>query len=425
MSIGNTTPSENTKQRFFLAPPLNTRKRKDPENTFLSFIDQIQGGLYGGAKLIRSEPRKTADTYFLIKTRATEVRSYKRNYSHVSVALYRTKKEGSTRKNIAYMNCSFLELDGATDSTIKNKRDILALIERNNLPKLSYVIETSKGHYHILWIYDNPLPWTEKNESYWISQQKRLIELFKRDGFNVDKMASLNPCQNLRNPSQLRPFNFKRNCKVERHSSYQKTSLRAIYKALNGTNIANPKRVQAGVKLRRYSRANKTFTLTHKELAINLGVSLRTEKREIKKAIANGDIKITARLGNNSEKTRTTQYESLIFIEQFPEVPLSSIKNNSLPIAGLLRDFKQKGTQVGRRQKTVFALGLEIKSRLGKRASLGAIRAELEGGARHCHFPEREFERTLKNIMKSAYTHPFSLAKLREWELIEETNRFH
>jgi len=418
--IENLKPNQHKTQGFPLPPPPSKpRKRKLPQNTFLSFLDQIQGGFYSSSKLVRNEPRTNRDIYFVVRTFKAEVRSNRRNYSHRSVALYRTKKEGSTRRNIEYITCSFLELDGSTDNKIKTQGDILTLVKKNNLPTASYTIETSKGHFHLIWDYNNPLPWNERNESYWASQQKRLIELFRRAGFNVDKGASMNPTQNLRNPSQLQPYSFKRKCKVEIHSSYQKTSLRAIYKALNGTNIANPKRVQAGVKLWRYSRANKTFTLTHKELAINLGVSLRTEKREVKKAIANGDIKIIARLGNNSEKTRTTQYESLIFIEQFPEVPLSSIKNNSLPAEDLLRDLKQKGTSVGRRNRSLFALGLLLKTQLGKRACIEAIRAELLGGSRLCHVPRKEFERTLKNVMKPVYTHPLGLAKMEEWGLLE------
>ena len=207
------------------------------------------------------------------------MRSNRRNYSHRNVSLFRTKKDGSTRANIAYMTCSFLELDGSTDGTIKTQGDVLTLIRENNIPTASYVIETSRGHFHLVWNYNNPLPWTEKNESYWKAQQKRLIQLFEQGGFLVDKGASMNPTQNLRNPSQLNAYNFKRRCKVEIHSTYSKTSLRAIYRALNGTNIPNPKRLRASIKLRRFLRANKTFTLTYQELADALGVSLRTVKR--------------------------------------------------------------------------------------------------------------------------------------------------
>ena len=417
--IGNITNTETKRQEFsFPPPPSYTRKRKAPQNTFRSYIDQLTDG-YGGAKLVRNEPRKTEDTYFLIKTRKTSVGSYRRNYSHKSVALFRTKKLGSTRANIEYLTCSFLELDGSTDGTIKNKDDVLTLARNNNLLEGLQITETSQGHFHITWDYSRPLPWATKNESYWTAQQKRLIQLFQKDGFNVDKGASLNPCQNLRNPSQLNPYNFKRRCKVHIYKSYRKTSLRAIYRALNATNIPNPKRLPASVKLRRYLRANQTFTLTHKELAINLGVSLRTEKREVKRAIANGDLRIVARTGNNSGQVRTTQYESLIFIEQFPEVPLSIFKDNSLGEANLLEKFKRLGTKKGRRQKTIFALGLFIKHRQGKRASVEVIRAELEGGAMRSNISIREFESTLRNVMKSRYEHSLSLSKLQDWGLLE------
>jgi len=424
--LENITNTETQKQGFPLAPPpLNTRNRKLPESCFRSYIDQIQNGFYSSSKLVKNEPRKTSDTYFLIKTRKTSVGSYRRNYSHRSVSLFRTKKEGSTRKNIEYMLCSFLEIDGANDNMIKTQGDVQALIFKNNLPEASYTIETSPGHFHILWIYSDPLPWSNKGESFWISQQKRLIELFKLSGFLVDSGASLNPTQNLRNPSQLNAFNFKRKCEVVIHTSYQKTSLRRLYRALNATSIPNPAPIPASTKLRRFLRANETFELTLSQLAENLGTSLRTVQTQVSRAVQNGDIQITARLGNNSEKTRTTQYKSLLFIEQFPEVQLSSIKNNSLPIGVLLRDFKQKGTSVGRRQKTLFALGLYLKARLGKQASIGAIRGELKGGAMRSHVPEKEFERTLRNIMKPEYNHPFSLAKLRGWDLIQEINHFH
>jgi len=391
----------------------------------LSVIDELADGLYGGSKLVKNSPQTNKDIYFVVRTSTTQVRSNRRNKTHRNVALFRTKKGGSTRSNIAFMTCSFVELDGANDSKIKTQGDVLTLIRENNLPEPSYVIETSRGHFHILWTYDNPLPWTEKMESYWASQQKRLIQLFEQGGFLVDKGASLNPCQNLRNPSQLHAYNYKRRCEVFIHKTFKKTSLRAIYKALNATNIPNPTPMKASVRLRQYERQNKTFTLTHKELAIDLNLSPRTIKREIKQAIQNGDLRIVARLGNNSEKTRTTHYESLLYVEKFPEVPCSINTSNSLQTKVLLRDFKLVGAKKGRRQKTLFALGLHLKCRLGKRAYVESIRDALKGGAMRCHVSEKEFERTLKNIMKPAYSHPLSLAKMRGWGLLEETNNFH
>jgi len=265
----------------------------------LSFIDETPDG-YGGSKLVRNTPRTHRDTYFVVRTFKAEVRSHRRNKTHRSVASYRTKKEGSTRKNISHMNCSFLELDGSTDNTLKTKEDIQTLLRKNGLPEYSHASETSPGNFHVLWDYSRPLPWSNKGESYWTAQQKRLIELFKRAGFLVDKMASLNPCQNLRNPSQLNAFNFKRGCKVFIHSTYKKTSLRAIYRALNGTNIPNPKRVQASVKLQRDLRQNKTFITTHKAYAKKHGVSERTMRTEIKRAIKNGDLQIVRKTGNLS-----------------------------------------------------------------------------------------------------------------------------
>lgn len=412
----NLTYTEDTKQGFQLPPPSKPRKRKDPENTFLSFLDQIEDGFYHASKLVRNSPRTNRDIYFVVRTMTTEVRSNRRNYSHRNVALFRTKKDGSTKANIEYMTCSFLELDGATNNTIKTQGDIFTLVREKNLPKPSYAIETSRGHFHVIWNYNEPLPWKKKNETYWTSQQKRLIQLFEQAGFLVDKGASLNPCQNLRNPSQLQPYNFKRRCKVEIHKTFNKTSLRAIYRALKGTSIPNPAPIPASVKLRRYLRANKTFTLTHKELAESIGTSLSTAERVVKRAIRNGDMFAVGKVGNNKRITRATRYRSGLYLEpQFSEPSLSSIKDNSLPIEGLLRDFKQKGTTVGQRQKTIFALGLHLKARLGKTACIEAIRGELLQGSRLCHVSERELERTLKNVMKPVYRFPLSLSKLQAW----------
>lgn len=336
------------------------------------------------------------------------------------MALYRTKKDGSTRANIEFITCSFLELDGSTDSTIKTKEDVLALARKNNLLEGLQTIETSKGNFHVMWIYTRPLPFTAKGESYWLAQQARLVELFQKGGFFVDKGASQNPTQNLRNPSQLNPYNFKRRCEVFIHSTYQKTSLRRIYRSLNKTCIANPKRVQASVRLRRDLRQNKTFITTHKAYAKKHGVSERTMRTEIKRAIANGDLQIVRKTGNNKRFTRATEYISNLYLEPNSQNGNTSIsKNNSLRMTNLLRDFQANGTEKGRRNKTIFMLGLGLKAQLGERASVESIRDALEGGARRCHFPEREFERTLQNIMKPEYDNRFSLAKLREWDLLE------
>jgi len=317
------------------------------------------------------------------------------------------------------MTGSFLEMDGSTDGTIKTQGDVLTLIRENNLPTASYVIQTSKGHYHVLWVYNNPLPWTEKFESYWLAQQKRLIQLFEQGGFLVDKGASMNPTQNLRNPSQLKPYNFKRRCQVHIHKTYKKVSLRAIFKALNGTNIANPRPIRAGVRLRRLLRVNETFITTHKQLATKLGIALSTAERVVKRAIANGDMFAVGKIGNNKGITRATRYRSGLYIEpQFSEPSPSIFKSNSVKETDLLTDFQENGAEKGYRNQTIFALGLLLKAQLGKRASIGAIRAELEGGAMRSHVQKKEFERTLRNIMKPVYEFPLSLSKLRAWGLL-------
>jgi len=420
--IENLKPNQHTKQGFCPPPPLKARTRNLPEDCNLSFIDQIQDGDYSGSKLVRSTPRTNKDIYFKSrprKARPTEMKSIRRYYSHKSVAHYRTKKDGATRANIEYLSCSFLELDGSTDSTLKNKEDVLALINKNGLPRASYVIETSPGHFHLLWNYTRALPWTPKNESYWLAQQKRLIELFKRGGFLVDEGASMNPVQNLRNPSQLNPYNFKRRCEVFIYKSYCKTSLRRLYKALNATNIKNPKRVPARDKYRRFLRANQTYTLTDKEQAITLGFSLRTIKREKARAIRNGDLEIVQMTGNNKGTKRTTEYISNLYIEaNSQECHISICKANSVKETDLLTDFRASGAAEGWRNRTIFALGLYLKCLLGKGACIEAIRAELLQGSGLCHVSEREFERTLQNVMKNSYTHPCSLPKLRAWGLL-------
>ena len=407
---------------FSNPPPLHARKRKAPENCFRSYIDQVADGFYHASKLVRNEPKTTKDTYFLIKTRATSVGSYRRNYSHRSVALFRTKRDGPTRANIEYLTCSFLELDGSTDNTIKSLEDVQTLARKNNLLEGLQTIETSKGNFHVMWIYTRPLPFTEKGESYWLAQQTRLIQLFQRAHFNVDIGASLNPTQNLRNPSQLNAYNFKRRCEVFIHSTYQKTSLRRLYKALNKTSVPNPRPIRASVKLRRYLRANETFTLTHKELAETLGTSHSTAERIVKRAITNGDMFAVGKVGNNKGTKRATEYLSKLYIEpQFSEPSHSISTNNSLRETNLLEDFQANGAENGRRNRTIFALGLYLKARLGKRACIEAIRGELAKGARACHVPRKEFEGILKNVMKDSYTNPLSISKLREWGLLQET----
>jgi hypothetical protein len=319
------------------------------------------------------------------------------------------------------MTCSFVELDGSIDGTIKTIRDVLTLCEIYKLPKPSYIIKTSNGHFHVVWLYSNPLPWTEKNESYWTSQQNRLIELFKKGGFLVDEGASLNPVQNLRNPSQLDPYNFKRRCEVFILKSYQKTSLRAIYRALNGTNIPNPK-VKASTKLRRYLRQNKHCPFTYDEWAEVLCVSRRTAVTVVQEAIANGDLTEPKMTGNNKGITRKTEYTSLIYIE-FGEpvsgVQASIFKTNLLANERLCADFLRRGAEEGYRVRTIFTLGLHLKLE-NCEISLQELKNMLEEGRKKSCTPEKEFERTLKSALKSQYTQRLSIAKMKQWGLLPE-----
>jgi len=405
------------------AKNLSRSKSKHPEDCLLSFIDQLSDGFYSSSKLVRNKPKNTRDKHFIVRTFKTEVRSYRRNKTHRSIALYRNKKDGSTRDNIAYVLGSFLELDGSTDGTIKTRRDVLTLARKNNLLEGLQTIETSKGHFHLMWTYNNPLPWTEKMESYWTAQQKRLIELLKQAGFNVDVGASLNPTQNLRNPSQLNPYNFKRRCEVFIHKSYQKTSLRAIYRALNGTNIPNPKKVKASTVLRRYLRQNKYFSLTYDEWAEVLGVSRRTAITGVLKAIDNGDLAKPIRTGNNKREKRRTHYTSLIFIE--PEQPFSGVqasifKTNYSANEWIYSDFCKNGAEEGYRNKTLFTLGVHLNLKNGGDLSFEELKNMLEEGRKKSCTPEKEFERTLKSALKSQYTQRLSIAKMKQWGLAPE-----
>jgi len=422
LTIENTKPYPNKGQAFYLTPPLRTPKKKSPEDCWLSFIDQEPDGSYSSSKLIRSKPRSTKDKYYTFKSSYTSqvtVVSYRRNYSHKSIALFRNKKDGPTRGNIAYILGSFLEIDGSTDNTIKTRRDVLTLVETNNFPKPSYVIETSIGHFHIIWTYNRPLPFTEKNESYWISQQSRLIQLFGQAGFLVDKGASMNPVQNLRNPSQLKPYNFKRRCKVIIHKTYQKASLRGLYRALNGTSIPNPKDIRASVKLRRYLRANRTFTITYKELAEALGVSVRTAKTEVQRAIRNGDMFLGGKAGNNKGIKRATRYESGLYIEpQFSGVQRSISKTTLWENGQILAGFLACGANVGCRNRTVFACGLYLKHRGVGNVCLDEIVGVLWVGGEKSGLSKNEVMRTLRNVVKGRYTFPLSVAKLRLWGLL-------
>lgn len=317
------------------------------------------------------------------------------------------------------MNGSFLELDGSTDGTTKTREDVLSLCNLKGLPKPSYVIETSRGHFHVIWIYNRPLPWTEKGESYWMSVQKRLIKLFKLNCFLVDEGASLNPVQNLRNPSQLKAYNFKRKCEVVIEKTLNKTSLRAIYMGLNGTNIPKPKKVKASVIFRRFLTKTHFFTMTLAEIANALDISLRTVKREVKKAIKNGDMLQVEKFGNNKGLKRMTKYKSFLCIQaQISEVPTSSIKTNLSDNEQLKRRFNDYGVEEGLRNKTIFATGLFLKCNNDGKINLLELKTALNQGRKKSGISKREFERTLKNVIKSQYTQALSTTKLIQWGLI-------
>ena len=187
------------------------------------------------------------------------------------------------------------------------------------------------------------------------------------------------------------------------------------------TDIPNPSRLPATTKLRRYSRANKTFTLTLAELAENLGISLITAKRAVKQEIGNGGMSVDQRKGNNKGIKRTTEYISNLYIEpQFSEVSLSSSTTILSANRALLERFQTVGEEEGVRNKLIFALGLFLKLVMGL-ATVGELVDVLGGGSRRSGVSDREVIRTLNNVLKSNYTNPLSMSKLREWGLLQET----
>jgi len=329
------------------------------------------------------------------------------------------------------MNGSFLELDGSTDMALKTKEDVLKICKHLNLPTPTHIIETSPGHFHLIWTYERPLLWTPKNERWWTAQQRRLIEAFH--DFGPDEKACLNPVQFLRNPTQLNPYNYKRNCVVEIHTTLFKTSLSAIQKALDEAGFENP-RIPAAQIIRQDMRRNKFIIETYKEWGDRLGLSEGTMKREVPKLLANGDMRQIASYGNNKGITRRNLYESIIYVEpytgpakadyntkniKFSKVSSERSKTNLLANARLVREFSEQGIEIGLRNKAIFACGLFEKWRNGGEIGFDKLYERLYTGFLRCGISEKEYIRTLRNVLKKKYVRPLSIKKLRQWGLIK------
>ena len=405
---------------------------KKIHNSYTAFIDQEYDGSYSPAKLVRTIPAKNKDQYFILTMEYTEdeVRSYRRNLSHKCIATFKKKRNAGPRiDNINTVLGSFLELDGTADS-IKTTTDIFDKCKQMFIPTPSYVIETSTGHFHVLWLYENPLPWGPSNSRWWVAQQRRLIEAFA--DYGPDTKACLNPVQFLRNPTQLNPHNHKRKCEVRIHLTKYKTSLGTIQRRLTKAGIKN-KWIKAETIIRQDLRNNEYIAETRKEWGTRLGLSESTMNRAIPKIIANGDLKVEAREGNNKGKIRATIYKSLIYLEPyteaadssemytvdgFSELSLVSSKTKLVLCERLLREFEEKGAVEGLRNKTIFLSGIYLKWRNGGDIGFDELYEQLYSGYLHSGLPEKEFIRTIRNVLKPVYAYPPTKTTLEAWGLI-------
>jgi len=367
-------------------------------------------------------------------TGQVHISSYRRNWTHRNIATFKKKRRsGPTIDNIDSLFGSFLELDGASEGTVKTVDDVYNRCREKGIPTPTYVIETSLGHFHIIWLYECPLPWTPKHSRWWIAQQKRLIEIFQH--FGPDTKACLNPVQFLRNPTQLNPFNFKRKCDVIIHPTKFKTSLRALQRALDRIGIENP-RIPAETIIRQDLRQNEIIKGTYKEWGERLGLSERTMKRFIPNLIENDDLIIESRHGNNKGERRSIIYKSLIYLEPFTEpliseetekehiseVPLERSITHLSTNERLMREFCENGAIEGLRNNTIFACGSYLKFKKKGEISFEELKTALNPGFSKCGISEKEYTRTLNNILKIKYTHPFSRKTLENWGLLENAN---
>lgn len=409
---------------------------------WIAFINQEYNGEYTPARLIREISERTSDTYDIFTsqyTSHTHISSHRRNKSHKCISRLKSKRGGPSKDNIRDILGSFLETDGTKDGTLKTKQDVYDRCKEKNLPIPSFIIETSPGHFHIVWLYWRPLPWTPRNERWWLSQQPRLIKAFI--DFGPDIGACLNPVQFLRNPSEIDPFNYKRNCPVKIERTVFKTNLKNIHRALTKAGIQN-ERIPASQILREYLRQHKLFTLNYSQIGDETGLSERTIKREVPKAIVNGDLRIIDEHGNNKYGGRVITYESLIYLEPYIEpeshddtpddkTPFSKgtpsiSQTNPCGNAGLLGGFLEHGAVEGLRNKTIFACGLYEKCKNGGETTENQLYDRLYSGFVQLGTSENEYRRTIRNVLKSKYIQPLSKKTLIEWGLIDpETQKPH
>lgn len=411
-----------------------TKALRNSKGVVLAFIDQDFDGHYNPARMVRLVPKKNKHRYQIFKTRftGTHISSYRRNWSHRNVALFKKAKNGPCIDNILALTCSFLELDGGGHN-IMTCQDVLNTCKEYCLPTPSSIIETSPGHFHIRWEYVRHLPWTPKNARWWKAQQKRLIQIFGY--FGPDVNACLNPVQFLRNPSQIKPFNFKRRCDVAIHRSRYKSSLGLLQKRLDYAGIPN-ERLRADTIIRQDLRSRERVKETYAEWGKRLGLSERTIRRALPALIASGDIRLIGFSGNNRHGGRVAEYESLVFLRPHAEIQetlndckstaktfnsqnghLERSKTNLSANGLLLSMFIEHGAMEGCRNKTIFACGLYAKWKNGGTISSEKLREMLFAGFMKTGLSEKEFQQTLENVQKVKYQFPLSHNTLREWGL--------
>ena len=85
----------------------------------------------------------------------------------------------------------------------------------------------------------------------------------------------------------------------------------------------------------------------------------------------------------------------------------------------LMREFCENGAVEGLRNKTVFICALYKKCRNHGKISENELYERLYSGFMKCGISEKEYTRTLNNVLKSKYSHPLSQKTLENWGLIE------
>ncbi len=415
---------------------------------FLAFLNQERDGSYAPARMVRENPARQIHRYFTYKSQYTgksTVTSARRNYSRRQIVTLRIWKGGCGKDNIAFVIGLALELDGIEGEAPKSLYDVYLHLDDHKLPLPTYINETSPGHFHLIWLFQKPLPWTPKNARYWESQERRLVEVFAP--FGPDINACLNPVQFYQNWTQLNPYNHKRKCDINIHRTGHKTSMSAIQHALDRAGVLNEwiPRIPAETLIRQDLRQRKYITETYTQWGKRLGLSKRTMDRVIPKLIENGDLIKEQTRGNNKPVKRTYFYKSMLYIEprtEFnntekvshevtpiltPKVP-TSFKElryaKETASAALAKAFRKHGARENYRNKTAYAVGRYEKWKSGGKICAGELKKRLMNGLMRSenygasgNFTVAELDRTVQNVLKSKYIQPLSRKTLAEWGL--------